>query len=300
MSTPPRPNFFVVGSMKSGTTSLHRYLLTHPQIFMTEDPKEPTYFLERDQLLDVLPGVEKRGFWRGEDAYLALFKAADGHPIIGEASANYARLNRVQGVPDRVAAFSPDARILFIARDPIERTISHYWYMVRFFEERRDMLAAIREEPDFTDTSNYAMQLKAWLERFPEERVRFITTESLSAKPVETMAEVFRWLKVDDGFVPPNLGERVNEAPAVVQQVRGRGRLHDLRHSSLWNAVGPMVPSALRKAARRFSERAVEREEVDREPVEQYLRPLQLRQTEELSDLLQRRFPEWETLQRSA
>ena len=131
MSVARRPNLFLVGSMKSGTTSLHRHLARHPQIFMTMDPKEPIYFLTREQLLDVLPGVEKRGFWRGEDTYLALFEGAGHHPIIGEASANYARLNRVQGVPERVAAFNPEARILFIARDPIEHTISHYWYMVQ-------------------------------------------------------------------------------------------------------------------------------------------------------------------------
>ena len=296
MSETPRPNFFLVGSMKSGTTSLHRYLLAHPQIFMTEDPKEPTYFLEREQLLDVLPGVEKRGFWRSEEAYLALFEAAGGRAVIGEASANYARLNRVQGVPERVAAFNPDARILFIARDPIERTISHYWYMVRFFDERRDMLSAIREEPDYSDTSHYAMQLKAWLARFPEKRVKFVTTEALSARPTETMAEIFRWLEVDDGFVPANLAERANEAPDQVRQVRGSGLLHRFRSSALWTAVGPMVPPALRRAARHLSERNVERTTVDREPVEQYLRPLQLRQTEELSALLQRDFPEWATL----
>ena len=189
MPVAPRPNFFLVGSMKSGTTSLHRYLLSHPQIFMTSDPKEPTYFLEREQLLDVLPGVEKRGFWRSETAYLDLFKEADRQLVIGEASANYARLNRVSGVPERVAAFSPDARILFVARDPIERTISHYWYMVQHFEERRDMLTAIRDEADYTDTSHYAMQLKAWLRCFPAERVKLITTEALSARPIHVILD---------------------------------------------------------------------------------------------------------------
>lgn len=297
MSMTPRPNFFLVGSMKSGTTSLHRYLAAHPQIFMTVDPKEPTFFLKRDQLLDVLPGVEQRGFWRGEHAYLDLFKAAEGSTVIGEASANYARLNRVQGVPERIARFNPDARILFLARDPIERTISHYWYMVRHFEERRDMLTAIRDEPDYTDTSHYAMQLDAWRTCFPAERVKLITTEALSADPRDTMAEVFRWLGVDDGFQPCNLSKRANETPPAVQQLRGPRWAHDIRHSLFWNALGPMVPSALRRTARRLSERTVERSATDRKPIERHLRPKQLHQMEELSALLGRRFPEWTTLQ---
>jgi len=296
MSGVPRPNFFLVGSMKSGTTSLHRYLQGHPEIFMTVDPKEPTYFLEREQLLDVLPGVEKRGFWRSEGAYLDLFKGVDQQVVIGEASANYARLNRVQGVPERIAQFSPDARILFVARDPIERTISHYWYMVQHFEERRDMLTAIRDEADYTDTSYYAMQLKAWLRYFPPEQVKLITTEALSEKPAETMAGVFRWLGVDHEFLPANLTDRANETPSVVQQVRGQGWMHGFRHSSIWGALGPLVPPALRQSARRLSERKVERKATDRGPIEQSLRERQICETEELSALLGRSFPEWTTL----
>ena len=300
MSVVPRPNFFLVGSMKSGTTSLHRYLSSHPQIFMTVDPKEPTYFLEREQLLDVLPGVEKRGFWRSEAAYLQLFKGANRHLVVGEASANYARLNRVQGVPERVAGFSPDARILFVARDPIERTISHYWYMVQHFGERRDMMTAIRDEPDYTDTSYYAMQLKAWLRYFPPEQLKLITTEALSARPAETMAEIFRWLDVDKDFSPGNLGDRANETPEVVQQVRGRGWVHGFRHSSIWNALGPLVPATLRNKARRLSERSVVRKKAERGLLERCLRDMQRRETEELSTLLGRSFPEWTTLEGGA
>ncbi len=192
-----KPNLFLVGSMKSGTTSLHRYLNTHPEIFMSADPKEPTYFLDREQLLDVLPGLEKRGIWRSVDAYLELFEDAGSCPVVGEASANYARLNRVRGVPGRVAEFNPGASILFIARDPVERTVSHYWYMVRFFGERRGMMEAISSEPDYTDTSYYAMQIKAWLEFFPMERFHFITMEELRDAPRQTMRGVFEWLGVD-------------------------------------------------------------------------------------------------------
>ena len=99
MTRSHRPNFFLVGSMKSGTTSLHRYLKSHPEIFMTEDPKEPSYFLDLEQLRDVLPGLESRKIWESEDNYLALFDEATNQPIVGEASANYSRLNRVKKRP---------------------------------------------------------------------------------------------------------------------------------------------------------------------------------------------------------
>jgi hypothetical protein len=291
-----RPNLFVVGSMKAGTTSLARYLGTHPEIFMTSDPKEPTYFLSREQLLDVLPGVEKRGFWRGEEYYLDLFERAGDRPVVGEASANYARLPRVTGVPEKIHAFNPDARILFILRDPVARTISHYWYMVRFFGERRDLLTAIRDDPDYVATSDYALQLRPYLSLFGPERVLAITTETLAAEPDATMATIYRWLGVNDTFRAPNLDERANETPDVVTQVSGSGALHRFRHSSLWNALGPMVPASLRGFGRRFSEKPVERRSVDPVAARRYLRPIQRPQVEALEELLGRQFPEWTTL----
>lgn len=290
------PNLFIIGAMKAGTTSLSRYLGAHPEVFMTSDPKEPTYFLTRDQLLDVLPGVEKRGFWRGEEFYLELFASAGDRPVIAEASANYARLNRVAGVAERIARFNPDARIIYIMRDPVERTISHYWYMVRFFAERRDMLTAVQQDSDYTDTSYYAMQLRPYLDLFGTDRVLTVTTETLRDRRAETVASIFSWLNVDSAFMPPNLSEEANRAPPVIQQVRGRGVLHRLRNSKLWNSIGPRVPRQLRALARGLSERPVDRVATDIAAVRAYLRMVHLPQTRELEVLLGRDFPEWATL----
>lgn len=296
MMSRPRPNLFLVGSMKSGTSSLHAYLGTHPMVFMTVDPKEPTYFLRREQLLDVLPGIEKRGYWRSEERYLELFAKAGDAPVIGEASANYARLHRVTGVPQRIAKFNLDARIILIMRDPVERTISHYWYMVRFFEERRDILTAIHEEPDYTDTSYYAIQLRPYLKIFGARNVKTLTMEALRDQPRKTMADVFRWLGVDDSFVPPNFDQRINEAPSLVTQVRGFGLLHKFRHSNMWNEIGSKVPTGIRSFVRSFSERSVARKEIEMTPVKRYLRPMQCEQTQELAEILGRDFPEWTSL----
>jgi len=296
MAESPRPNLFIAGIMKAGTTSLQRYLLTHPQIFMTSDPKEPTYFLTREQLLDVLPGVEKRGFWRGEEFYLKLFEEAGDRPVIGEASANYARLPRVQGVAERIAQFNPGARIVLIMRDPVERSISHYWYMVRFFAEKRDMLTALRDDVDYTATSHYAMQLRPWLELFGRDRVWTLTTEALRDDGAGTLSQLFQWLGVDASFVPPNLSERANEAPEEIRQVQGSGLLHQLRHSAAWNALGPLVPKSLRSLGRGLAEKPVARTAVDVREARRYLRDIHRPQTLELEQLLGRRFPEWTTL----
>ncbi|MCK7578197.1 MAG: sulfotransferase [Chromatiales bacterium] len=115
-----KPNFFIVGSMKSGTSTLYEYLSVHPQIFMSP-VKEPSYFVDRETLEQIWPDMAEMGFWRGEEYYLDLFKDADQHIAIGEASTNYAKLPRVSGVAERIATFAPEAKIIFMMRDPVER-----------------------------------------------------------------------------------------------------------------------------------------------------------------------------------
>jgi hypothetical protein len=293
-----RPNLFVVGAMRSGTTTFHRHLLAHPQVFMSSDPKEPSYFLTREQLLDVQPGLERRGFWRGEERYLELFKDAGNAPVVGEASANYARLPRVGGVAERVCEFNPQARIIYLMRDPVERTISHYWYMVRHFGETRDPLTALREEPDYTATSHYALQLRPWLQCFGTTNVYVLTMEQLLRDPQATMSQVYYWLGVDPGFVLPNPAEHQNAAPLQMRQVRGAGHAQRFRHSALWNAIGPLVPARLRRLGRGLSERKVARTAVDLGPVRSHLVELHTPQVRQLEALLGQEYPEWTSVAR--
>src|SRR4029078_338240 len=98
----PRPNLFIVGAPRSGTTALHAYLSTHPDVFMS-DPKEPMYWA------DDLPGAMRSSHAPVAtlDEYLALFaKAEPRHRVIGEASPIYLRSR--SAIP-RIEAFAPDA-----------------------------------------------------------------------------------------------------------------------------------------------------------------------------------------------
>ena len=119
MNLERRPNLFIIGAMKSGTSSLHAYLGTHPSVFMCE-PKEPGYF------------VEQLNLKRGRGWYSKLFHGAEGASIRGESSTEYTKAPMYGGVPQRLAEFNPQAKIIYLMRDPIERSISHYWHMVRW------------------------------------------------------------------------------------------------------------------------------------------------------------------------
>jgi len=282
--------------MKSGSSSLTAHLGSHPSIFMARRPKEPSYFVDPEQLRTVYPAIWEKGLWKSEEHYLQLFEDAGDCPIIGEASQNYTRLSRVTGVAERIAKFNPEARFLYIMRDPIRRTISHYWYMVNSYGEGREMLNAIREDDDYRDTSYYAMQLLPYRRLFGPDRIRTLTLEELRDNPVNVMQELYQWLGVDAEFVPPAAEQRANVTAPESTILRGSGTLHRLRNSRVWSSIGPLIPSGMRRVARGLTEKRVPRESVPTDAVVEYLRPIQQEQTVELEQLLGRPFPEWTTL----
>jgi hypothetical protein len=287
-----RPNLFIIGAMKAGTSSLHAYLGEHPEIFMSE-PKEPAFF---EDAAERGKPKEGNGCWNDLGLYLKLFEPAGDRPIAGESTTDYTKLPKRTGVPKRIFAFNRDARLIYLMRDPVERTLSHYWWEVWTGEETRDIVTAITQEPFYRDVSNYAMQLEAYFEVFPREQVRVLTFEELIADPPDTLQGLFRWLGVDPSFRPANLNDQVNATPKELVQLRKNGVLHRLRHSSLWNAVGPCVPGWVRQVGRKLVERRVERSKVPVDEVAEFLRPIQREQTERLGRLLGREFPEWTRL----
>jgi hypothetical protein len=117
--------------MKSGTTFLWSLLASHPSIFLSR-PKEPSYFVDPIQLRELKPWFWERGYWRSEELYLSLFQTAHGAKIVGEASVYYTHLPLASGVVERISQFNPDARLIYVMRDPIARTISHYWRRARY------------------------------------------------------------------------------------------------------------------------------------------------------------------------
>jgi hypothetical protein len=281
--------------MKSGTSSLHAYLAEHPEIFMCE-PKEPSFFVEREDLKLWYPSMEEKGIWKGEDRYLALFAGAGDRRIIGESSTCYTKLPQIQGVIGRLARFAPKARFIYIMRDPVERTISHYWHLVLHHNEKRDILSAIQQEPHYRDVSYYAMQLAPFIQQWGRESLLALTMEEMSSDPHQLMRRVLHWLGVDETFVPRGLGTPEHVTPEEIRQATGWSIMHALRQSSAYRAIRPAIPESIRSLATRLTRRTVSRRDVAAESVKAYLRPIQREQTRELTALIGRQFPEWKTL----
>jgi hypothetical protein len=291
-----RPNLFVIGAMKSGTTYLNKLLNTHPQIFMCT-PEEPSYFVEQHDLRRLWPKAWDLGFWRDEDCYLSLFEAADDAVFVGEASTSYTKRIVAPGVPERIRRFNPDARFVYVMRDPVQRTISHYWHMVRFHAEKRPMLEAIKAHPHYLDTSHYARQLLPYLDLFGPERVFTLTFDELTQSPRVTMSRLFAWLGLDSRFVNgPGWDEAENTTPAEVRIAAGQGLMRRVQQWRPVRTLLPHLPNTVRRIGLRIATREIHWRSVDTAEVADFLRPIQHRQTEELAMLLERSFPEWNTL----
>ena len=214
-----KPNLFLIGAMKAGTNYLRKLLKAHPDVFMCE-PYEPSYFVDSRHLRRFYPEMWQRGLWRSEERYLELFRPAGDAPISGEASTSYTKLPLAPGVAERIAAFNPDARFIYLLRDPVERAISHYWHMVRYHDEHRLIADAFRRDVQFAAFSHYAMQLRPYLERFGRDRIAVVIHERLIADPAGVMRGLYEWLEVDaaaadpSGFADPeNVGPEMVSVP---------------------------------------------------------------------------------------
>src|SRR6266446_2704827 len=103
----PKPNFFIVGAPRCGTTALYSYLRQHPDVFLPEY-KEPHYFNT---------DMNSGGAIRKEKDYLAQFSGAQNQPRIGEASVYY--LSSV-AAPEQIKSFCPTAKIIIMLRNPVD------------------------------------------------------------------------------------------------------------------------------------------------------------------------------------
>ena len=103
----PRPDFFIAGALKCGTTSLWNYLRAHPAVFMPAN-KEPNYFCS-DLPADLRVGTLAE--------YEALFSTAPPHALTGEASVFYLYSKVAIG---QIMAHNANAKIIVMLRDPIE------------------------------------------------------------------------------------------------------------------------------------------------------------------------------------
>lgn len=227
-----RPDFLVIGAMKCGTTSLYRWLGQHQSVRPT-DPKEIHFF-----------DSERRYERRGPDWYLAHFPVDEPSGrdwITGEATPSYLF---VPNVPERVAALAPDARLIVLLRDPVDRARSHWSHqrgrgrehaglheaMLRAL--RSDQALADKPDPDpaeirvdsYLRRGMYAEQLERWWRYYDRERTLVLHSDDLFGDPAGTLGRVCDFLGIPPfdrlpAFDPYNVAKVSDRLPDVTRDL---------------------------------------------------------------------------------
>jgi hypothetical protein len=190
-SLPSGTPVITIGAMKCGTSSLHRHLALHPQVSMSR-VKELDFFIDR------------RNWSRGLAWYARQFDREA--PVWGESSPNYTKHPTFGGVAKRMHGLVPNARLLFIARDPIARTLSHYRHNLAHGRERRTVEEALRDPAhnDYVYPSRYAWQIDEYLRWFDRSQLLLLDLDELSADPGRVLRRVFEHIGVDASFEHPS------------------------------------------------------------------------------------------------
>lgn len=204
-----RPNLFIVGAPKSGTTAVYTYLRQHPDVYMC--PLKEPYYFGQDLLYHRL---ERRT--RAE--YLALFADARGEAVIGEASVTYLLSVSAAG---EIRAFCPEAKIVIILRNPVEMVYALHSQLLftqvenlaRFedalgAEEERKSLERIPEKCTivnflfYREFANYSAQVERYLSAFGPDQVKIIIFDDFKADTARTYRDLLHFLGVDSGIEP--------------------------------------------------------------------------------------------------
>jgi len=199
------PDFLIVGAQKCGTYTLHNWLGSHPECFMSSI-KEP-HFFARFEPWDKL--LQSGSVVRNVDDYKQLFAKATNEQICGESSPSYLFET---GVAERILQVIPNCKIIILVRDPVERAFSEYKMNLMGGYEKRSFLDAIKEAangrertswadfPLYIELSKYGTQVARYYNIFPEEQILLMTLDELAQFSVRTMKKVSRFLGIQEGF----------------------------------------------------------------------------------------------------
>ncbi len=299
------PNFLVIGSGRSGTTSLHHYLRQHPEVFVPS-VKAPSYFYALDEPPQAVQREQatRTHFVRDLDAYEALFEGWMGEAAIGEVSPAYLASVRVAG---RVREALPDVRLIAVLRDPIERV--HARYVAR----RRDGLesqptfdalvdAELNSSPTFgmcdvpADTAGTYLAggfvshiLQTHLELASPDRIRCLLFDDLRREHSRVMSDIFAFLGVDPN-IAIDTDTRHNRSGGTIANPLTRAVW---RHSSgARSALRPFVPASMRDRTFHLATRSTRRAVISPE-TQRRLASLYRPEVDRLAQILGRDLSHW-------
>lgn len=233
--------------------------------------------------------IEERNWSRGEDWYRRHFDPEA--KVRGEASPNYTAFPQHVGVPERMASVIPDAKLIYVLRDPLERIAAHW---VHNYAKRREKgtLAETLSHPNtsYLQRSQYAMQLQQFLNHFTRESIMILDQEDFRKDRAETLRRVFEFVGADPDFSHPGFERERHATSRKTRATKLAVRMERASKSRWGRVLPPKVWFAL-------DERLPMKKTIDRPDVRLALTDEALRalrdDAERMRELADRPFRDW-------
>jgi hypothetical protein len=194
-----RPNFFIIGAAKAATTSLSSLINAHPEGAIVEG-KEPHFFSYNYLELG----------WEG---YSKLFEHCRDKRAVGDASTSYSRIRYYPFTVARMRRDLPNAKIIYMVRNPLERMESAY--VERLCSDARLEFSSVndivRSLPMVIDSSRYWEVFCAYRMAFGDANIKIVWFEEYVAHQTAVFQEVCRFLEINDTVAPDFGSEQVND-----------------------------------------------------------------------------------------
>lgn len=244
-------DFIGIGAQKAGTSWIYACLYEHPQICA---PIKEIHFFSRQR------------FEKGKDWYERHFQKCDSTKIKGEFSTSYLYS---EDAPKRIAQLYPATKIIAVLRNPVDRAYSQYRNSIKAGEinEKVSFEDFAEKDASVIGQGKYAGQLQRYYEAFAKEQILVLLYEDIQKDPASFIKSIYRFLDVDDAFVPSMLHTKVNIARTPKSLVLERGTHHIaefLRKIGLDKLVWIIRKSGLPDALRSINTKSQEiKKEID-------------------------------------
>jgi hypothetical protein len=227
-----RPDFVIIGTMKSGTTTLFEWLAARDDV-LRPGQKEPSFF------------SDDRAWARGCQWYAGRFAGGAAGQLVGEASVSYTDPLFAVRSAERAKRVLCDPRLVCVLRDPIARLRSHYRHEVQRGRERRPFLEVIKDPAaPYIRRSRYAAGLAPWVQHFGSEALCVVRFEDL------TSADETAWRRIL-AHLDLATTARMDAAQNVTGAKGQFSRPMQLLWKLGWTRAPAFVPSRLRRLAKR-------------------------------------------------
>jgi hypothetical protein len=270
------PNLIIIGAQKCGTSGLHYHLGLHPEVSMSR-PKELNFF------------IEERNWPRGEEWYRRHFDPEA--KVRGEASPNYTAYPQHVGVPERMASLVPDAKLIYVVRDPLQRIAAHWVHNYAKRREKGDLTTTLSHpNTSYLQRSLYAMQLQQFLNHFPRESVMVLDQEDFRKDRIKTLREVFEFAGADPTFSHPGFERERHATARKTRATRLAVRMEKASKTRWGKVIPPKVWFALDE--RLPMRKPIERPDVRAALTDEALQALR-DDAERLREISGRQFRDW-------